>query len=300
MNKLAADKIVQEYYDKGVKIALYASGIKTAVPDPYSTGIDPYIQPASEPNTKVKSEAISKPTYKPMDYKYKPEIQSSRIGSNIPITRSEREYRPTSIIAKPSPTTRSPYYDRYGSMDIMPGKQDYINLREYRESVARGVPDARLGNTDVFRGPNPISKFRLVAGTAETPPTLENAERDSRFMDSLMQQPFVARGQNSRPFMNLPDNKLGNNKITQAHEYYHANKPGGDQMDTFDQVSGNEHFADLFAGLSNYNLKDVAELDIAMNNLKGNDSMSTPVTHPKDDPHLDDQTRLRLLAGMAR
>ena len=87
--------------------------------------------------------------------------------------------------------------------------------------------------------------------------------------------------------------KATNNPLTVAHEYYHARPTRNYNNIGSRPREEEEHYADLYASQADYNLKDVANF---YNNALGGE-----VDPPYEwDPHLDDQTRLRLFAGMAR
>ena len=259
MDKLAAEKIAQEYYSMGVKLAFYESGIKVALPESYMQEVG--MKPPAAVNPAPKSTPTPKPTPKP----------------------------------------KRDFFKRYDNKDVMPNQQDKQNLIDFRDSVRRGIPNTRLGKMDVFRGSHPTVKHRMLAGNLNfgVGEDMLESQITDQLLDEYLKGPMVSRPDNSRPFINLPDNRLGNNKIVQAHEYYHANKPGGDQISNMSDRSGNEHMADLYAGLTDFDLKDVADYYLGIEELGS--KQTDPTTHDHDtDPHLDDQTRLRLFAGMAR
>ena len=151
MDKYAAEKIAQEYYKAGIKLAFYQSGIKTARPDPYETGLMPL--PTRTPSTLSAPKPVKRTSSVSIPNNNKPRSIS-------PFEKELERFKPT---LKP----KGSFFQRYGNKDVMPTAKDQQNLRQFRESIDRGVPDTRLGKTEVFRGPTEVGKFRVIASNRE-------------------------------------------------------------------------------------------------------------------------------------
>lgn len=177
----------------------------------------------------------------------------------------------------------------------VPTQKEKNLISKHVENVAAGAHPKAIGKV-----PIDTSAVGKSSDYYYDPPIGYKDDEDAAYLKAsrreYMRGPHVYPiGEKNTPGMDLSRSwKDSNNPIAVAHEYYHA-RPTRNyaQIMKARRAGDEEHYADIFASQTDYNLKDVA--NFYNNSLKG--KVRQPL---KGDTHLDDQSRLRLFAGMAR
>ena len=177
-----------------------------------------------------------------------------------------------------------------------PTQKEKNLISKHVEDVSAGHNPKSIGKVPVDT--SPVGKHNSDYYYRESQPLKDDVQMNSYLKASRRE---YAGAPHTYPTENKDGKEVGgidlsrswkatNNPITVAHEYYHARptrnygaRPRGEE----------EHYADIYASQADYNLKDVA--NFYNNALKGR--VRSPI---KGDHHLDDRSRLRLFAGMAR
>lgn len=211
---------------------------------------------------------------------------------------------------------KAAYRDELKGRYPFPTQKEKDLIYNHVGDVSAGIYPKKIGKVPVV-----TASYEMLDKHPWNLPEADAIVKDSKILDSRvgMSHPYVHNRRieykgkpASRPaytsesFIDLNrDWKDSNNPLNVAHEYYHARPNRNIKWNLYTKSEkpdtpiprqsprDEEHYADIFASLTDYSLWDTAEQYLTT--FGGRAYPPVP-----GDNHLDDQARLRLFAGMAR